>query len=144
MTPASTWAIGRYLLQAWVNVQVAYAFRDGLTVHADAACAWKNGSPDGEAPPSPEQDAACSKPGVRPVAVSFLSRPVRTTRTDLVGYDHKYANEIPPYPEKTPIPDSVADKWRSFVRDALAAAYVSDRNLLVSAKAVALRKSGAF
>jgi hypothetical protein len=22
-------------------VQVAYAFRDGLTVHADAACAWK-------------------------------------------------------------------------------------------------------
>ena len=36
-------------------VQVAYVFCDGLTVRADAACAWKNGSPDGEAPPSPNK-----------------------------------------------------------------------------------------
>ena len=54
-------------------VQVAYAFRDGLTVHADAACAWKNGSPAGEAPPSAEQDAACTKP--RPARCGELSVP---------------------------------------------------------------------
>lgn len=125
-------------------VQVAYAFRDGLTVRADSVCAWKNGYPGGEAPPSPEQNAACSKPGVRPAAVSFQARPARTTRGDLVAYDKKYNEMIPPHRAAFPIPDAAADQWRGVVREALVAAYASDRNILVSAKAVSLRKSKAF
>jgi len=125
-------------------VQVGYAFRDGLTVRADTACGWKNGHPGGEAPPPPEQDAACSMPGAMPAKVSFQSRPVATTRSDMVAYASRYASELPNYPESFPIPDAAADKWRSFVRNALVSAYSSDKNLLVSAKAVSLRKKGAF
>lgn len=125
-------------------VQVAYAFRDGLTVRADRDCGWDNGWPDGEKPPSADQDATCSKPNVRPSAVSFQARPARTTRTDVYALDPTDVAGIPAYPEKFPIPDPAADVWRTFVREALVKAYTSDDNILVTAKAVALRRAGNF
>lgn len=58
--------------------------------------------------------------------------------------DQAYVAGIPAYPETYPIPDAAADAWRTFVRGALVAAYTSDNNILVTAKAMALRKAGYF
>ena len=124
-------------------VEYGYAFRDGLTVRADAGCGWPNGS-KGEAAPTAAQDAACSRSGAKSQGISPYARPLSTTRSELIAWKPSLASQIPPFAEKYPIMGAAGMAWRSFVRETLFSAAVADENPLVVAKAVALRKAGAF
>lgn len=126
-------------------VQFGYAFRDGLTVVADSACGWKNGSKGEEEPASPEQDAACSRPNTEPAGVSNKARPMSSaTRSELVAWRKEYATRAPKHKEEYPITSEAAKAWRKFVRETLVAACSNDINPFVTARAVALRKQGKF
>jgi hypothetical protein len=124
-------------------VQYGYAFRDGLTVRADAECGWHNGSA-GERVPTAAENVACSRPEATPMGVSFMARPMSTTRTELIAWHPGLAAGIPPHNEATPIVGPSAEAWRQFVRDTLVSAFTSDQNPLVTAKAFALHQQGAF
>lgn len=96
-------------------VQYGYAFRDGMTVRADAACGWQNGS-KGEAAPGLTQDAACSRAQADPQGVSNKVRPMSTTLTDLRTWRPNIVASLPNHSEAYPIQGAAAVAWRSFVQ----------------------------
>lgn len=123
-------------------VQRGYAFRDGLTVKADAQCGWINAD---EAPPSPQQNIDCGRPGAVPLGVSNKARPMSSaTGRELIAWDPKYSTRVPKHPEEYPITGVDAESWRRFVRDTLVTACSSENNPFVSARAFALRQAGKF
>jgi hypothetical protein len=124
-------------------VQYGYAFRDGLTVRADASCGWLNGS-RGERSPSREENEACSVPRSLPQGISNKVRPMSTTRSELVAWHSELAARLPEHEEQFPVVGESAQQWRNFVRETLVASCASDHNPLVTAKAFALRRQGKF
>ena len=124
-------------------VQYGYAFRDGMTVASDTACAWQNGS-HGENAPSSDQDTQCSRPVAEPAGVSYMVRPMSTTLSELRAWHPDTAASVPPHAETFPVKGAAAAAWRTYVQKVIVQSYDAASNPLVTARAVALHKQRAF
>lgn len=129
-------------------VHYAYAFRDGVTVRADAACSWKNGQPDGERAPTQSEDTACSSPQGTVVSTSDKIRPLSTTRADLLAWQPELASVIPQGRSNGQggwrFVGEEQVRWRAWIRQTMIKAVSSESNPFFLARAATLHREGKF